>query len=166
MAALVGDWLGDLASEGVTHIEAWTTEFHAQCECDTCRQYGQFFLEIKAICDAWLRVRGQYSDARLRINNSFRLPDEQMRKALGQIPPDVKIGRACFLRKRRHALRDCLTTIRALAKERGELLDMRQALFEPKLHRYFMVEARKAGARDLIPGFANWLESELGPPLE
>ena len=41
-------------------------------------------------------------------------------------------------------------------KERAEL-------FEPKLHRYFMVEARKAGRGGLIPDLADWLESELEP---
>lgn len=103
---IITDWLEDLGGKGALNIEVWTSEFYAQCECEECRKEGQFFLEAKAFRGAWLKAREKHPDLRLKINNSFRLPDQEMDKFLSVFPPEIEVGRACYLGKTRHIPRD------------------------------------------------------------
>ncbi|MGD9519482.1 MAG: glycoside hydrolase family 20 zincin-like fold domain-containing protein [Armatimonadota bacterium] len=89
--AVLADWMIDLAGqEGVTDLCAWLSENAVQCECDACRQAGQFTLETRAIVNAWRQAREKYPKLGLRIlltQGSYPTND----RVLAEAPPEVGI---------------------------------------------------------------------------
>jgi len=61
-------WMVSLASEPeVTDISVWLSEHHVACECDLCKQKGQFVLEAEAINRGYELALQARPDIRLRV---------------------------------------------------------------------------------------------------
>jgi len=88
---IVADWMKDLASQqGVTDICCWLSEEPLQCECENCRQVGQYALEARALVQAWRLARQDHPGLRLRIlltQGSYATND----KVLAEVPPEVGV---------------------------------------------------------------------------
>lgn len=91
MADILADWFASLAAqEGVTDVCVWLSEQQLQCECETCRQQGQYVMEAKAAVRAWELARDKTPHVKLRIlltQGSYSTND----KVLAVVPPEVGI---------------------------------------------------------------------------
>ena len=91
---ILAEWIADIASQGASEVGCWLTERPAQCECDDCTAQGQFVLEARAFVNAWKRIRPRFPEFNLRIFLSTTTSERDYR-VLAELPPEVKVGRAC-----------------------------------------------------------------------
>ncbi|HNQ35100.1 MAG TPA: glycoside hydrolase family 20 zincin-like fold domain-containing protein [bacterium] len=107
LTEILADWLTGAAAAGVAECGGWLSERPAGCDCDTCRSEGQFVWEARAFVNAWRRVVREHPDFRIRIFISTTT-DENYEKVLAELPPEVKVERACSLggERVRHQPRD------------------------------------------------------------
>ena len=91
VSEVIADWMVSLAAQkGVSDICAWLSENAVQCECEGCRQAGQFVLETRALVKAWRLARERNPRIRLRIlltQGSYKTND----KVLAEVPPEVGV---------------------------------------------------------------------------
>lgn len=91
LGEIVADWMKDLAAQkGVSDICCWLSEEPLQCECENCRQVGQYALEARALVHAWRLARQEYPHLGLRIlltQGSYSTND----KVLAEVPPEVGV---------------------------------------------------------------------------
>lgn len=91
LGEIVADWMKDLArQEGVTDICCWLSEEPLQCECENCRQVGQYALEARALVQAWRLARQDHPNLKIRIlltQGSYSTND----KVLAEVPPEVGV---------------------------------------------------------------------------
>ena len=91
---ILTEWMADIASQGAKEVSCWLSERPAQCGCTACTAVGQFVLEARAFVMAWQLVRKQYLHFQIRIFLSTTTTDRNYR-VLAELPPEVKIERAC-----------------------------------------------------------------------
>ena len=91
---ILAEWMLDIASQGAEEVSCWLSERPAQCGCPSCTEVGQFVLEARAFVAAWERVRKGHPGFQIRIFLSTTTTDRNYR-VLAELPPDVKIERAC-----------------------------------------------------------------------
>ena len=91
---ILEEWMADIAGQGASEVGCWLTERPAQCECDDCTALGQFVLEARAFVNAWKRIRPRFPEFDLRIFLSTTTSQRDYR-VLAELPPEVKVGRAC-----------------------------------------------------------------------
>ena len=91
---ILEEWMADIASQGASEVGCWLTERPAQCECDDCTALGQFVLEARAFVNAWKRIRPRFPEFDLRIFLSTTTSQRDYR-VLAELPPEVRVGRAC-----------------------------------------------------------------------
>ena len=89
--AILADWMEALAGRpDVVEISAWLSEVDLQCQCEACREAGQYVMETRAIVKAYRRAQKSHPDIRLRIlltQGSYPTND----KVLAEIPDDVGV---------------------------------------------------------------------------
>ena len=106
LVTVLAEWLEAAAAQGIMDVSVWTTEYYGQCECEKCRDQNQFALETRAIVSAWRRIRQKYPSFTIRVfsSTSLRPPvgdhiaPDTLQRILAEIPPEVRIERACFAR--------------------------------------------------------------------
>ena len=91
---ILAEWMSDIASQGALEVGCWLTERPAQCECDDCTSRGQFVLEARAFVRAWKRMRPRYPEFNIRVFLSTTTSERDYR-VVAELPPEVKIERAC-----------------------------------------------------------------------
>lgn len=91
---ILEEWMADIAAQGASEVGCWLTERPAQCECDDCTALGQFVLEARAFVNAWKRIRPRFPEFDLRIFLSTTTSQRDYR-VLAELPPEVRVGRAC-----------------------------------------------------------------------
>ena len=65
---VLADWMVSLAEQPeVTDICVWLSENDVRCECDLCKQKGQFALEAEAIAGGYALAKQVRPDIRLRV---------------------------------------------------------------------------------------------------
>jgi len=107
LSEILAEWLMSVAESGVPECGCWLSERPAQCECENCRDPGQFVLEARAFVNAWRKVRAKHPDFVIRLFISTTT-DERYGEVLAELPERVKLGRACAtsLERKRHEPRD------------------------------------------------------------
>ena len=91
---ILAEWMADIASQGAPEVGCWLSERPAQCECDDCTAHGQFVLESRAFVKAWRRIRPRYPGFNIRVFLSTTTSERDYR-VVAELPPEVKIERAC-----------------------------------------------------------------------
>ena len=91
---ILAEWMADIASQGSPEVGCWLSERPAQCECDECTAHGQFVLESRAFVNAWKRIRPRYPGFNIRVFLSTTTSERDYR-VVAELPPEVKIERAC-----------------------------------------------------------------------
>ncbi len=91
---ILAEWMADIASQGAPEVGCWLSERPAQCECDDCTAHGQFVLESRAFVKAWKRIRPRYPGFNIRVFLSTTTSERDYR-VVAELPPEVKIERAC-----------------------------------------------------------------------
>lgn len=106
---ILTEWMMDIASQGADEISCWLSERPVQCGCDKCTAVGQFVLEARACVNAWRETRKTYPNLIIRIFISTTT-DEQYHKVISELPPEVKLERACanWIERVPHIPRDLL----------------------------------------------------------
>jgi hypothetical protein len=101
------EWMESIAAQDGLDISCWLSERPGQCACDACTAEGQFVLEARAFVRAWQRARQTYPDLQIRMFLSTTTLERDWR-VLAELPPEVKIERACAMGLERvtHAPRD------------------------------------------------------------
>jgi len=94
LATILAEWMADIAAQGAEETSCWLSERPCQCACPSCVSEGQFVLETRAFLAAWREVQKKYPDFRIRLFISTT-DDDRYHKVLAELPPDVKIERAC-----------------------------------------------------------------------
>ncbi|OGG56095.1 MAG: hypothetical protein A3F84_01400 [Candidatus Handelsmanbacteria bacterium RIFCSPLOWO2_12_FULL_64_10] len=94
LAEILAEWMEDIASQGATEVSCWLSERPAQCGCRACTAVGQFVLESRAFVRAWRRVRRCHPGLQVRIFLSTTTLERDHR-VLAELPPEVKVERAC-----------------------------------------------------------------------
>ena len=91
---IIAEWMTSIAGQGARDISCWLSERPGQCGCPACTATGQFVLEARAFTAAWRRVQPRYPDLGIRIFLSTTTV-ERDHKVIAELPPEVKIERAC-----------------------------------------------------------------------
>ena len=91
---ILQEWMEDIAGQGAGEISCWLSERPGQCGCLECTAVGQFVLEARAFVAAWRRAQKHYPDLQIRIFLSTTTAERDYR-VLDELPPAVKIERAC-----------------------------------------------------------------------
>ena len=104
LAKILAEWMADIAAQGADEASCWLSERPAQCGCTQCTAVGQFVLESRAFLAAWNEVKKQYPAFRIRIFISTT-DNDRYERVLAELPPEVKIERAC------HAALDRVTRL-------------------------------------------------------
>jgi hypothetical protein len=94
LATILAEWMADIAAQGAEETSCWLSERPCQCACPNCTGEGQFVWETRAFLTAWREVRKKYPDFRIRMFISTT-DDDRYHKVLDELPPEVKIERAC-----------------------------------------------------------------------
>ncbi len=94
LAEILAEWMADIASQDADEVSCWLSERPCQCGCVNCTAVGQFVLESRAFVAAWEEVRKHYPDLQIRIFLSTTTTVRNYR-VLAELPPEVKIERAC-----------------------------------------------------------------------
>ncbi|MDD5677397.1 MAG: glycoside hydrolase family 20 zincin-like fold domain-containing protein [Kiritimatiellae bacterium] len=96
LAKILADWMKAIAADGATECGCWLTERPAQCGCAKCMAEGQFVQEARAFIAAWRETQKQYPAFIIRLFISTTT-DEKYERIMAELPPGVKIERACAL---------------------------------------------------------------------
>lgn len=106
---ILSEWMMDIASQGADEVSCWLSERPVQCGCNKCTAVGQFVLEARACVNAWEKTRKSYPDFNIRVFISTTT-DEQYHKVISELPPEVKLERACanWIERVPHIPRDML----------------------------------------------------------
>lgn len=94
LVQLLQEWLEDIAEQGAEEISCWLSERPGQCGCLECTAVGQFVLEARAFVAAWRQAQKRYPNLQIRIFLSTTTTERDYR-VLDELPPAVKIERAC-----------------------------------------------------------------------
>lgn len=94
LVQILQEWMEDIAGQGAGEISCWLSERPGQCGCLECTAAGQFVLEALAFVAAWRRAQKHYPDLQIRIFLSTTTAERDYR-VLDELPPAVKIERAC-----------------------------------------------------------------------
>ena len=94
LTKILAEWMADIASQGADDVSCWLSERPAQCGCVQCTATGQFVLESRAFVAAWRETRKKYPNFKIRMFISTT-DDDRYHKVLAELPPEVKIERAC-----------------------------------------------------------------------
>lgn len=94
LVQILQEWMEDIAEQGAGEISCWLSERPGQCGCLECTAVGQFVLEARAFVAAWRRAQTHYPDLQIRIFLSTTTTERDYR-VLDELPPAVKIERAC-----------------------------------------------------------------------
>ena len=94
LVQILQEWMEDIAGQGAGEISCWLSERPGQCGCLECTAVGQFVLEARAFVAAWRRAQKHYPDLQIRIFLSTTTTERDYR-VLDELPPAVKIERAC-----------------------------------------------------------------------
>jgi hypothetical protein len=94
LAKILAEWMADIAAQGADEASCWLSERPAQCGCALCTAVGQFVLESRAFLAAWNEVKKQYPRFRIRMFISTT-DNDRYHRVLAELPPEVKIERAC-----------------------------------------------------------------------
>ncbi len=94
LANILAEWMADIASQGADEVSCWLTERPAQCGCPECLAVGQFVAETRAFLAAWREVKKTRPGFMIRIFISTT-DNDRYNKVLAELPPEVKIERAC-----------------------------------------------------------------------
>ena len=94
LVEILAEWMADIAAQGGLEVSCWLSERPAQCGCPSCTVMGQFVLEARAFMAAWQKVRPQHPELQIRIFLSTTT-SERYHQVLAELPPEVKIERAC-----------------------------------------------------------------------
>ena len=93
---ILREWMESIAAQDGLDISCWLSERPGQCACEACTAEGQFVLEARAFVRAWERARQTYPDLEIRIFLSTTTLERDWR-VLAELPPEVKIERACAM---------------------------------------------------------------------
>ncbi len=109
LTTILAEWMADIASQGADEVSCWLTERPAQCGCAQCTATGQFVLESRAFVAAWRETQKKYPRFAIRMFISTT-DDDRYHRVLAELPPEVKIERACHanLDRVKHIPRDLL----------------------------------------------------------
>jgi hypothetical protein len=101
--------MADIAAQGADEASCWLTERPAQCGCAQCTAVGQFVLESRVFLAAWNEVKKRHPAFKIRIFISTT-DNDSYHRVLAELPPEVKIERACHagLDRVTHLPRDLL----------------------------------------------------------
>ena len=91
---LIAEWMTDFATKGVTEICCWLSERPCQCACNACTAVGQFVLESRVFVNAWRQVQKTHPEFKIRLLLSTTTAVRNYR-ILEELPPEIKIERAC-----------------------------------------------------------------------
>ena len=94
LVQILQEWMEDIAEQGAGEISCWLSERPGQCGCLECTAVGQFVLEARAFVAAWRRAQTHHPDLQIRIFLSTTTTERDYR-VLDELPPAVKIERAC-----------------------------------------------------------------------
>lgn len=94
LVQILQEWMEDIAEQGAGEISCWLSERPGQCGCLECTAVGQFVLEARAFVAAWRRAQTHYPNLQIRIFLSTTTTERDYR-VLDELPPAVKIERAC-----------------------------------------------------------------------
>ncbi|MEE3257759.1 MAG: glycoside hydrolase family 20 zincin-like fold domain-containing protein [Candidatus Latescibacterota bacterium] len=104
---ILTEWMESIAAQDGLDISCWLSERPGQCGCTDCTAIGQFVLEARAFVKAWQRARQNYPELEIRLFLSTTTRERDWR-VLAELPPEIKIERACAtgLERVRHLPRD------------------------------------------------------------
>ena len=94
LVQILQEWMEDIAGQGAGEISCWLSERPGQCGCLECTAVGQFVLEARAFVAAWRRAQTHHPNLQIRIFLSTTTTERDYR-VLDELPPAVKIERAC-----------------------------------------------------------------------
>lgn len=94
LVQILQEWMKDIAEQGAEEISCWLSERPGQCGCLECTAVGQFVLEARAFVAAWQQAQKRYPQLQIRIFLSTTTTERDYR-VLDELPPAVKIERAC-----------------------------------------------------------------------
>ncbi len=94
LVQILQEWMEDIAEQGAEEISCWLSERPGQCDCLECTAVGQFVLEARAFVAAWQQAQKRYPQLQIRIFLSTTTTERDYR-VLDELPPAVKIERAC-----------------------------------------------------------------------
>lgn len=94
LVQILQEWMEDIAGQGAGEVSCWLSERPGQCGCLECTAVGQFVLEARAFVAAWRRAQTHHPNLQIRIFLSTTTPERDYR-VLDELPPAVKIERAC-----------------------------------------------------------------------
>lgn len=94
LAEILAEWMADIASQGAVEVSCWLSERPCQCGCLNCSAVGQFVLEARAFVAAWRKVQEAYPNFQIRVFLSTTT-SERDHRVLAELPPEVKVERAC-----------------------------------------------------------------------
>ncbi len=94
LAQILAEWMVSIASQGGLEISCWLSERPAQCGCRDCTAVGQFVLEARAFVRAWEQAKRDFPQLQIRLFLSTTTPERDYR-VLAELPPQVKLERAC-----------------------------------------------------------------------
>jgi len=88
---VLADWMVSLAEQPeITDINVWLSEHHVACECEQCKQKGQFALEAEAIARGYELARQARPDIKLRVlltQGSYEFNDQ----VIATLPREIGI---------------------------------------------------------------------------
>lgn len=91
-AQVLADWMLSLAEQPeVTDINVWLSEHHVACECEQCREKGQFVLEAEAVARGYELAKQVRPDLGLRVlltQGSYRFNDQ----VIATLPREIGIS--------------------------------------------------------------------------
>ncbi|NLF16670.1 MAG: hypothetical protein GX595_05355 [Lentisphaerae bacterium] len=91
LVEVLAGWMRALAATAsVRDISCWLGELRQHCDCEACRQTGQFALEARAFVAAWRLARQTVPDLRIRVLLTQGSYDSNDR-VLAEIPPEVGV---------------------------------------------------------------------------
>jgi len=90
-AQVLADWMVSLAEQPeITDINIWLSEHHVACECEQCKQKGQFVLEAEAIARGYELAKEVRPDINLRVlltQGSYEFNDQ----VIATLPREIGI---------------------------------------------------------------------------
>lgn len=93
---ILTEWMESIAAQDGLDISCWLSERPGQCGCTNCTAQGQFVLEARAFVKAWQRAKQTYPDLEIRLFLSTTTLERDWR-VLAELPPEIKIERACAM---------------------------------------------------------------------
>jgi len=93
---ILAEWMQSIAAQDGLDISCWLSERPGQCGCTNCSATGQFVLEARAFVNAWRRAKQDYPNLEIRLFLSTTTLERDWR-VLAELPPEIKIERACAM---------------------------------------------------------------------